>query len=267
MYQQKFGLNNRRGHVVNNCTEMATRKKSLIITNFTLIELLIVIAIIAILAAMLLPALNKAKMKSQSIKCLSNIKQVAAAWTNYSDDYAGWMAPAHSNLNRFGADKYSGDYWVDLMKVQLNMRDITRGGTLWFNSLPVKYKKGILTCPSFPGGRLPRYTLDAQYGMPQYNMGGADLDATRICWKKTSQIRKPSEMFSFLDSLNEDSDYTGKSYIGNNVVTLAYSHFRHSNNTINGAYADGHANSKKLSEIRPVTGSWMKTAPWGWATQ
>ena len=57
--------------------------------NFTLVELLVVIAIIAILAALLMPVLDKARKAGQAASCQNNLKQQGVAFIAYADDYNG----------------------------------------------------------------------------------------------------------------------------------------------------------------------------------
>jgi prepilin-type N-terminal cleavage/methylation domain-containing protein/prepilin-type processing-associated H-X9-DG protein len=63
------------------------RKKDHEIRGFSLIELLVVVAIISILAAALLPALSRAKAKSARISCVCNLKQVGVAFRTWALDH------------------------------------------------------------------------------------------------------------------------------------------------------------------------------------
>jgi type II secretory pathway pseudopilin PulG len=58
---------------------------------FTLTELLMVIFTVAMLAALLLPALAGPQIKDQQMQCLSNVQQLQIGWTSYADDENGWL--------------------------------------------------------------------------------------------------------------------------------------------------------------------------------
>jgi prepilin-type N-terminal cleavage/methylation domain-containing protein/prepilin-type processing-associated H-X9-DG protein len=72
--------------------------------GFTLVELLVVIGIIAVLVGILLPALNRAREQANTTQCLSNLRQIGTAITNYASDTGGWLVPG-----RYDATTYPGN--------------------------------------------------------------------------------------------------------------------------------------------------------------
>jgi prepilin-type N-terminal cleavage/methylation domain-containing protein len=88
-----------------------SRTATLTQRGFTLIELLVVIAIIGTLASMILPALSKAKVKTQGISCMGNIKQMGLAWRLYVEDNNDRLFPALGTS--------ATDDWVSLNRLTL----------------------------------------------------------------------------------------------------------------------------------------------------
>ncbi len=82
-------------------------RQSKIEKAFTLIELLVVISIIAILAALLLPALQKARDSARKIVCAGNVKQISLATILYASDFNDALPLIGANSRMVGGD-YNG---------------------------------------------------------------------------------------------------------------------------------------------------------------
>ena len=79
---------------------------------FTIVELLIVVSVICILMALLLPTLNKAKEKAQSISCVGNLKQLLAFSLQYSLENDDYIISGYHN----GASNWSGCWFSTLLR-------------------------------------------------------------------------------------------------------------------------------------------------------
>lgn len=123
--------------------------------NFTLIELLVVISIIAILAAMLLPALSQARKKAQNSHCISNLKQIATAWGLYLGEYDDtypterntYDAATYYSTGQKTADPW-GNYQVLLASQSSGQLD-------------------IFICPSFEPNKSKAYMFGNAYSMTE----------------------------------------------------------------------------------------------------
>ena len=113
---------------------------------FTLVELLIVIAIIAILASMLLPALNQARARGQSTSCVNQLKQAGLMMNFYCDDNNDYYPKVHQNSARLdnGSIKSQMLTYAAMLVVGKYTGDKLYDALFTYNA----YRK--LHCPSIP---------------------------------------------------------------------------------------------------------------------
>jgi len=186
--------------------------------GFTLIELLVVIAVLAILAALLLPALSRARQKSQGAYCLNNLKQLQYAWHLYTGDY-GDSVPPVSSTELCGKDPQHASWVAGWLKTDSDFGDkfdstntdlligqaYTEFGSLGYNY--VKHAQ-VYRCPadkstvkvgerSYP--RVRSMSVNAylsgkgKWQMPQF-----------VVFRRTADILKPEKIWVFIDE-REDS--------------------------------------------------------------
>ena len=217
--------------------------------GFTLLELLAVVATIAIVAALLFPVLNKAKIKAQRTTCLSNLRQLGHAWYMYKDDSNDRLAESYP-VNNTNA-------WVlgDMRnEAEAGNTDLLREGKLYAYNRNV----GIYHCPADRGVTITNtlgkpellatvrsYSMNCFMGGRDPKIGPIPSNAVNYVWfyEKYSDIPHPSDSWLLLDederSINDGffvTDPTAKQWYDFPAISAHRHNFSYGLN-----FADGHS--------------------------
>ncbi|MFN7141110.1 MAG: prepilin-type N-terminal cleavage/methylation domain-containing protein [Limisphaerales bacterium] len=121
-------------------------RKNRLCRGFTLAELMAVIGIVTVLSAILLPALNKGRTRSQAISCMNNLRQLQLSWLMFPDDHGGEL-PANDFVDGFkikSAQNFFGHSWAPgNPKLDFTSANLEKGDLFQYNR-----NANIYRCPS-----------------------------------------------------------------------------------------------------------------------
>jgi prepilin-type N-terminal cleavage/methylation domain-containing protein len=128
--------------------------------GFTLIELLVVISIIALLIALLIPALRSAREQGQRAVCLSNLKQLTLAWTAYAEEHDGKLVEGRAFTDTHAGSRKIKSWLGRAFRypeIKLDVGENPDKGALW----PYVKNLDVYRCPRGRTGHLVTYSTVA----------------------------------------------------------------------------------------------------------
>jgi len=225
-------------------------------TAFTLVELLIVIAIIAVLMSILMPALRLAKDQAYSTICLNNLKVLGTAWYLYQEDYDGKLVGGHIG-GKVGGRVVD---WVDKPDGSISdpiesKKQGIRNGLLW----PYVKEIEIYRCPAdLRKIKAPHFAFRS-YSISG-NMCGEERKRSKRDLRNYIEIKTPALKYVFLEECDPRGWNVG-SWIVNKTGNKWIDPFAifHNKRSCLG-FADTHA--EKHQWVDKSTMDWCEQALW-----
>lgn len=169
------------------------------IGGFTLVELLVVIGIIALLIAILLPALRKARLQAQTVACASNLRQIGIGLKLYSADWKDVLVPIDHPIRPapFPLTPVTAWFW-DLNKY-FKLPEVDAGNVVAVSRL-TEGNVRLFNCPSQKDEFIFQGT-GVQYGMNIFNSTLVQ-GRTYVNLYKWTRMPRKSELIYVVDSMD-----------------------------------------------------------------